>query len=105
MLSGSAFGPSRQDLAVSYGFLYQHTKRVEWGYGAVTETKDDRTTFKFDDGVTRTITRDHIHMMIQVELEEPEAGEVHKRIARHVKSMLSGADKKRVVKKKKAAWQ
>jgi len=39
--------------------------------------------------------------MIQVELEEPEASEVHKRIARHVKSSLNG-DKKRVVKKKKA---
>jgi hypothetical protein len=101
MLPGSAFEPSRQDLAVSYGFLYQHTKRVEWGYGAVTETKDDRTSFKFDDGITRTITRDHIHLMIQVELEEPEASEVHKRIARHVKSSLNG-DKKRVVKKKKA---
>jgi len=102
MLPCSAFEPSRQDLAVSYGFLYQHTKRVEWGYGAVTETKDDRTSFKFDDGITRTITRDHIHLMIQVELEEPEASEVHKRIARYTKSSANGADKKpRVPKKKK----
>ena len=63
--------------------IYQHTKRPEWGYGAVVETRDDRTTFGFDDGSSRTILHNHIHMMSQVELEDPEASEVRKRIAKH----------------------
>jgi hypothetical protein len=83
-------------------FLYQHAlRRSEWGYGAVTATTEDRTTFKFDDGMTRTITRDHIHLMEQVELEEPENSEVRKRIARAAKaSSTPGGERKRVAKKK-----
>lgn len=86
-------------------FLYQHAKRAEWGYGAVIDSQDDRTTFKFDDGVSRTIKRDHLHMMHQVELEEPEASEVRKRIARHTKSSssLTASGEKRKPAKKKVA--
>lgn len=60
--------------------LYQHTKRPEWGYGAIAEVADDRTTFKFDDGSSRMIRHSHIHMMREVELAEPEASAVRKRI-------------------------
>ena len=74
---------------MDYVFLYQHTMRAEWGYGAVIDTQDDRTTFKFDDGVSRTIKRDHMHLMVQVELDEPEGSEVRKRLARSVKSAAS----------------
>jgi hypothetical protein len=81
-------------------FLYQHALRTEWGYGAVMSTTEDRTTFKFDDGVTRTITRGHIHLMVQVELEEPENSEVRKRIARAAKSSAPSAERKRASKKK-----
>lgn len=85
-------------------FLYQHTMRAEWGYGAVTESQDDRTTFRFDDGVSRTIKRGHIHLMVRVELDEPEASEVRKRIARPAKSSTVaaklGSPKKRAVKAK-----
>jgi len=83
-------------------FLYQHSKRAEWGYGAVTDTKDDRTTFKFDDGTTRTITHAHMHMMVQVQLEEPEATEVCKRIAKPARSPESIAKKAAAAKKKAA---
>lgn len=85
-------------------FLYQHTKRSEWGYGAVIGSQDDRTTFKFDDGVSRTIKRDHIHMMVRVELEEPQASEVRKRIAKPVKSAAAAAaTAKKAAKKKSTA--
>jgi hypothetical protein len=77
-----------------HAFLYQHAKRPEWGYGAVTEAQDDRTTFKFDDGASRTIKRDHIHMMLQVELDEPEATEVHKRIAKHSPAKTAATEAK-----------
>lgn len=89
---------------MNHAFLYQHAKRPEWGYGAVLETQDDRTTFKFDDGASRTIKRDHIHMMQQVELGEPEATEVRKRIARHTpaKSASDAKPKKKKAVTKKA---
>jgi hypothetical protein len=80
-------------------FLYQHTMRSEWGYGAVVDSQDDRTTFKFDDGVSRTIKRGHIHLMIRVELDEPEASEVRKRIARPTKSAAALAARKPTKKK------
>lgn len=86
---------------MTHAFLYQHVKRAEWGYGAVTDTKDDRTTFKFDDGTSRTITRAHMHMMQQVELDEPEATDVRKRIARHARS--SAIDSTGKPKRKKVA--
>jgi hypothetical protein len=81
-------------------FLYQHTKRVEWGYGAVTDSADDRTTFKFDDGVARTIKRDHIHLMVHVELEEPQNSEVRKRLARPMKSAAAASRKAAAAKKR-----
>ena len=80
-------------------FLYQHTMRSEWGYGAVIDSQDDRTTFKFDDGVSRTIKRGHIHLMVRVELEEPQASEVRKRIARPTKSAAALAARKPAKKK------
>lgn len=80
-------------------FLYQHTMRSEWGYGAVIDSQDDRTTFKFDDGVARTIKRGHIHLMVRVELEEPQASEVRKRIARPIKSAAALAARKPTKKK------
>lgn len=67
--------------------------RSEWGYGAVIGQQDDRTTFKFDDGVNRTIKRDHMHLMVRVELDEPEAAEVRKRIARSAKTASAVARK------------
>lgn len=90
---------------MDYVFLYQHTKRAEWGYGAVIDTQDDRTTFKFDDGVSRTIKRDHMHLMVQVELDEPEGSEVRKRLARSVKAAASASSpaRKAAAAKKKAA--
>jgi hypothetical protein len=65
--------------------------RSEWGYGAVIGQQDDRTTFKFDDGINRTIKRDHMHLMVRVELDEPQAAEVRKRIARSAKSASAAA--------------
>lgn len=88
---------------MDYVFLYQHTKRIEWGYGAVIDTQDDRTTFKFDDGVSRTIKRDHIHLMIQVELDEPQGSEVRKRLARATKSAASASSAARKSPAKKKA--
>jgi len=91
---------------LDYAFLYQHTMRSEWGYGAVTDSQDDRTTFRFDDGSLRTIKRGHIHLMVRVELDEPEASEVRKRIARPAKAAAAkrpGAAKKRAVKVKAPA--
>lgn len=85
-------------------FLYQHTMRFEWGYGAVTDSQEDRTTFKFDDGVVRTIKRDRLHLMVQVELEEPQASEVRKRIARPIKNAaLPSAKKSAGARKARAA--
>lgn len=89
-----------------HAFLYQHTMRFEWGYGAVTESHEDRTTFKFDDGVVRTIKHGHLHLMRRVDLEEPEASEVRKRIARPTKSataLSKAGAKKRVAKPKAVA--
>lgn len=63
--------------------FYQHAKRPAWGYCAIVEVYEDRTTFKFDDGSSRTIRHDHMQMMRLVELAEPEATEVRKRIAKH----------------------
>lgn len=63
--------------------IYQHAKRPEWGYCAIIDTQDDRTTFKFDDGLSRTIRHDHMHMMLPVVLGETEATEIRKRIAKH----------------------
>jgi len=79
--------------------------RSEWGYGAVIDTQDDRTTFRFDDGVSRTIKRDHMHLMVQVELDEPQGSEVRKRLARSVKSAASASSpaRKAAAAKKKAA--
>jgi hypothetical protein len=82
-------------------FLYQHTMRTEWGYGAVTDSEDDRTTFKFDDGVVRTIKRDHIHLMVRVELEEPQNTDVRKRLARPIKSAAAAAIRKAAAATKK----
>jgi hypothetical protein len=48
------------------------------------ETQEDRTTFKFDDGLDRTIRHDHIGLMIQVELDEAHATEIHQRIAKYL---------------------
>lgn len=62
--------------------LYQHSKRPEWGYCVIVETQEDRTTFKFDDGVDRTIRNDHIAMMQPVELDEAQANEIHERISK-----------------------
>jgi hypothetical protein len=73
--------------------------RSEWGYGAVVDSQDDRTTFKFDDGVSRTIKRGHIHLMVRVELDEPQASEVRKRIARPTKSAAALAARKPTKKK------
>jgi hypothetical protein len=67
--------------------------RSEWGYGAVIGQQDDRTTFKFDDGINRTIKRDHMHLMVRAELDEPQATEVRKRIARSTKSANAAARK------------
>ena len=82
--------------------LYQHTKRPEWGYCAILEVLEDRTTYKFDDGSSRSISRNHIHMMAQVEPDEPEATEIRKRIAKHSPSRSPGADGKPKAKKKAA---
>ena len=104
MLMGSSHRAITSGATLDHVFLYQHAKRAEWGYGAVIDSQDDRTTFKFDDGVSRTIKRDHLHMMHQVELEEPEASEVRKRIARHTKSSsLTASGEKRKPAKKKVA--
>ena len=84
-----------------HALVYQHAKRPEWGYCAVTEVHDDRTTFKFDNGLSRTIRNDHIQMMQLVELEEPEATEVRKRIAKHAAARSVKAEGKS--KPKKAA--
>jgi hypothetical protein len=62
--------------------LYQHTKRPEWGYGAIVEVTADRTTFRFDDGASRAIRHDYIHMMLEVELQDPEASAVRGRIGK-----------------------
>jgi hypothetical protein len=85
---------------LEHAFLYQHTMRSEWGVGAVIDQQDDRTTFKFDNGITRTIKRDHIHLMVRVELEETEANEARKRIARSAKSTTAAAARKAAAKKK-----
>ena len=82
--------------------LYQHTKRPEWGYCAVMEVLEDRTTFKFDDGSSRAISRNHIQMMVQVEPAEPEATEIRKRLAKYVirSANADGKPKKKPAKKK-----
>jgi hypothetical protein len=85
---------------LEHAFLYQHTMRSEWGVGAVIDQQDDRTTFKFDNGITRTIKRDHIHLMVRVELEEAAATEARKRIARSAKSVSAAATRKAAAKKK-----
>jgi len=83
--------------------LYQHTKRPEWGYCAIVEVLEDRTTYKFDDGSSRSISRNHIHMMAQMEPDEPEATEIRKRLAKYALSRSVGADGKPKAKKKSAA--
>jgi hypothetical protein len=83
--------------------LYQHTKRPEWGYCAIIEVLEDRTTYKFDDGSSRAISRNHVFMMEQVEPDEPEATEIRKRIAKHSPSRSLGADGKPKPKAKKKA--
>ena len=85
--------------------LYQHTKRPEWGYCAVMEVLEDRTTFKFDDGSSRAISRNHIQMMVQVEPAEPEATEIRKRLAKYTLRSASadGKPKKKSAAKKKPA--
>ena len=85
--------------------LYQHTKRPEWGYCAVMEVLEDRTTFKFDDGSSRAISRNHIQMMVQVEPAEPEATEIRKRLAKYVirSANADGKPKKKSAAKKKPA--
>ena len=99
MIPSAEANPSRQERRLDHVFLYQHTMRSEWGYGAVIDSQDDRTTFKFDDGVSRTIKRGHIHLMVRVELEEPQASEVRKRIARPTKSAAALAARKPTKKK------
>ena len=64
--------------------LYQHSKRPEWGYCTIVDTQEDRTTFKFDDGLDRTIRHDHIGLMMQVELDEAQANEIYQRIAKYL---------------------
>jgi len=85
--------------------LYQHSKRPEWGYCAVMEVLEDRTTFKFDDGSSRAISRNHIQMMVQVEPAEPEATEIRKRLAKYVirSANADGKPKKKSAAKKKPA--
>jgi hypothetical protein len=86
--------------------VYQHAKRPEWGYCAVIETHEDRTTFKFDDGLSRTIRHDHLQMMQRVNLEEPQASEVQKRLAKHTTARALRVDGKPKAKRapaKKAA--
>jgi hypothetical protein len=70
-------------LTTQFAPIYQHAKRPDWGYCAVVEIHDDRTVFKFVDGLNRTIRNDHIQLMQLVDLDEPEATEVRKRIAKH----------------------
>jgi hypothetical protein len=90
-----------------YTVLYQHAKRPEWGYCAIVDTQEDRTTFKFDDGLDRTIRHDHLQMMQQVHLEEPQANEIQERIAKHLAPRNARAGKpkakKPAAKKAKAA--
>lgn len=88
---------------LDYVFLYQHKMRTEWGYGAVIDTQEDRTTFRFNDGSLRTIKQGHIHLMVRVELEEPEATEVRKSIARRGGISSPTATAKRPAKPKKKA--
>jgi hypothetical protein len=73
--------------------IYQHSKRPEWGYCAVVEVLEDRTLFKFDDGLSRTISHDHIKLMQRVDLEEAEATAIHARIAKHSARTAKVADK------------
>jgi len=49
--------------------------------------------------LSRTIKRGHIHLMVRVELEEPQASEVRKRIARPTKSAAALAARKPAKKK------
>ena len=88
-----------------YTPLYQHTKRPEWGYGAIAEVHGDRTTFKFADGSSRAISREYLHMMLEVELAEPEASDVRKRIGKLAPrpTLPEGKAKKKSSAKKAAA--
>jgi hypothetical protein len=83
--------------------LYQHSKRPEWGYCAIVEIQEDRTTFKFDDGLDRTIRHDHIGLMMHVELDEAHANEIQQRIAKHLTPRAVRAASKPSAKKKAAA--
>lgn len=84
--------------------LYQHTKRPEWGYCAITEVREDRTTFKFADGESRSISSKHLHMMVIVEPEEADAIEIRRRIGKHAPSRppIAGGKSKSKSKSKKA---
>jgi len=79
--------------------LYQHSKRPEWGYCAIVEIQEDRTTFKFDDGLDRTIRHDHIGLMMQVELDEAQANEIQQRIAKYLTPRAARAATKPSAKK------
>jgi hypothetical protein len=83
--------------------LYQHSKRPEWGYCTIVETHEDRTTFKFDDGLDRTIRHDHIQLMMEVELEEAHAEDIHQRIAKHLSPRARAAGKSKTKKPAKKA--
>ena len=76
-------------MTVDHAF-YQHSKRPEWGYSAIVEILEDRTTFLFDDGVKRTIKSDHLHMMAHVTLEQGEADEVQRKLAFHARGKPLG---------------
>jgi hypothetical protein len=74
---------SQGDTLTPNALLYQHAKRPEWGYCAIVEVHEDRTTFRFVDGMSRTILQRHMQMMQRVDLEDGGAAEVHKLIAKH----------------------
>ncbi|MGE0788243.1 MAG: hypothetical protein AB7S26_21400 [Sandaracinaceae bacterium] len=47
--------------------LYRHTKRDEWGLGIVLERLGDRSIVRFQDGQTRTLLADYLHLLDAVD--------------------------------------
>jgi hypothetical protein len=83
--------------------LYQHVKRPEWGYSTIVDIQDDATTFLFDDGTRRKITRAHVHLMQHVVLQGEEGEEVQRKLAKHTQVRSPAAGKRAATKKKAPA--
>ena len=90
--SGEGRTTSNDEAPAEHASIYRHSKRQEWGYCAVVGTSEDRTTFKFDDGSSRTILNDHIAMMERMEGNKSAAAEALGISRSRLYRLLEGTD-------------